>query len=317
MTTPLLEVRGVVRRYTAREPLQASCKPAVDGVDLTLAKGETLAIVGESGAGKSTLGRLCLGLEPCDEGIVTFSGEPISNRTDSEIRALRRRFQPVFQDPGESLNPMLRIESIVAEPLRAHKICGRYEQRQKVAELLSVVGLPASAASRRPSEFSAGQRQRIAIARALATAPELLILDEAVSSLDPPIRAAIIELLLRLQTEHTLAMMVITHDLATARRLCRRTAVMFAGRIIEIGPSEIVLFRPAHPYTRSLLEAEPTWESGIPTPPEKAESGLAEKGPESCCYLPRCPEAVESCSSSPKLARLGDEHSVACWLRQD
>lgn len=228
---------------------------AVSGVSLHLDPAETLGIVGGSGAGKSTLARLLLALERPDRGVVRFEGHPISNWPESRVRPLRKRFQAVFQDPSLSLDPCLRTSTIIAEPLVAHAIGGKTERRKRVADLLDQVGLPRAAADRHPSEFSGGERQRIAIARALATRPKLLILDEPVSSLDVSVQSQILDLISELRRQHEIAVILISHDLAVILEVCERVAVMHHGTFIENGPTALILERPQHRYTQALLEA--------------------------------------------------------------
>jgi peptide/nickel transport system ATP-binding protein len=230
---------------------------AVADVSFELDPVETLGIVGGSGAGKSTLARLILALERPDRGIVRFEGHPISEWPESRVRPLRRSFQAVFQDPSLSLDPCLRVGTIIAEPLVAHAMGGTVERRQRVADLLDQVGLPAFAADRRPSEFSGGERQRIAIARALATRPKLLILDEPVSSLDVSVQAQILELIAELRKKHQIAVVLISHDLEVVRQVCERVAVMHHGSFVEDGPTAQILESPRHEYTRALVQAGP------------------------------------------------------------
>jgi peptide/nickel transport system ATP-binding protein len=234
---------------------------AVAGVSFQLDPVETLGIVGGSGAGKSTLARLLLALEYPDRGIVRFEGHPISEWPESRVRPLRRKFQAVFQDPSLSLDPCLRVDTIIAEPLVAHAIGNNTNRRKRVADLLDQVGLSASAADRHPSEFSGGERQRIAIARALATGPKLLILDEPVSSLDVSVQAQILDLIAELRQQHQIAVVLISHDLEVVREVCERVAVMHHGVFVEEGPTAQVLERPQHQYTRALLEATPHFEN--------------------------------------------------------
>jgi ABC-type glutathione transport system ATPase component len=231
---------------------------AVNGVSLRLDRGEALGIVGGSGSGKSTLARLLLALENPDRGFVRFAGRPISDLPDARVRPLRREFQAVFQDPSTSLDPCLRVGTIVAEPLVAHSIGGPAERRKRVVKLLHQVGLPANAADQRPREFSGGERQRVAIARALATGPKLLILDEPTSSLDVSVQAQIVDLMGGLRRTRELALIWISHDLEVVRDVCERVAVMCEGQFVEEGPIARVLERPEHPYTRALLDAAPT-----------------------------------------------------------
>lgn len=230
---------------------------AVTGVSFHVDPVESLGIVGGSGAGKSTLARLLLALERPDHGEVRFEGHPISKWPESRVRPLRQRFQAVFQDPSLSLDPCLRVRTIIAEPLVAHDIGRPVDHRNRVAELLDQVGLPTAAADQYPREFSGGERQRIAIARALATDPRLLILDEPVSSLDVSVQAQILDLIAGLRQQHELAMVLISHDLEVIREVCDRIAVMHCGRIVEEGPTAEIFEHPQHPYTRALLEAGP------------------------------------------------------------
>jgi ABC-type glutathione transport system ATPase component len=230
---------------------------AVAGVSFRLQRATALGIVGQSGSGKSTLARLLLALERPDRGTVFFDGTPISTLSESKIRPLRRRFQAVFQDPGLSLDPCLKVGTIIAEPLVAHAVGEIAEHRKRVGKLLGQVGLARDAANRYPRAFSGGERQRIAIARALATDPELLILDEPVSSLDTTVQAQILDLICDLRKRHDLAMVLISHDLEVVRDVCERVAVMKEGIFVEEGPTSQVLESPEHPYTRALLEAHP------------------------------------------------------------
>jgi ABC-type microcin C transport system duplicated ATPase subunit YejF len=236
---------------------------AVSGVSFRLDRGEAIGIVGESGSGKSTLARLLLALERPDQGVVRFEGQPISELPESQVRPLRQHFQAVFQDPSTSLDPCLRVGTIVAEPLVAHSIGTASKRRQRVAELLDQVGLSADAVDRHPREFSGGERQRIAIARALATGPQLLILDEPTSSLDVSVQAQILDLMADLRQAHELALVWISHDLEVVRDVCEGVAVMRDGRFVEEGPTARVLDTPEHPYTRALLDAAPRIEESL------------------------------------------------------
>jgi ABC-type glutathione transport system ATPase component len=251
----MLEAESLSRCYRARG-LWAGSTPrvrALDGVSLKVERGESFAIVGESGAGKSTLARLLLALERPDSGVVRFDGVPISQMSGSALRPLRRRFQAVFQDPQASLNPRLQAGTSIAEPLIAHAIGNRNERHERVLRLLAMVGLPADVATRKPAALSGGECQRIAIARALAPGPELLVLDEPVSSLDVSVQSRILSLLVNLRHELGLTMVLISHDLAVVRQVCERVAIMLRGAIVETGPTAVVLERPQHPYTQQLL----------------------------------------------------------------
>jgi len=253
---PLLVAEDLHRAYRLRGG-NSSSVAAVDGVGFALGNGEALGIVGESGSGKSTLARLLLALEPPDRGVVRFDGSPISGLPESRVRPLRRHFQAVFQDPSTSLDPRLRVSTIVGEPLAAHHIGSPAERHRRVGELLAQVGLPAGSECCYPGAFSGGERQRIAIARALAPEPRLLILDEPVSSLDVSVQAQILDLISELRRRYGLALVLISHDLDVVREVCERVAVMHRGTFVESGRTEEVLARPAHPYTRALLHAAP------------------------------------------------------------
>ena len=253
MAEHILVARDLHRSYPGRRPGERV--RAVNGVDLSLAPGEALGIVGESGSGKSTLARLLLVLERPDQGSVIFEDHPISQLSEPRLRPLRRGFQAVFQDPSTSLDPCLRVETIIAEPLVAHRIGDRSQRRMRVADLLAQVGLPADSGRRRPNAFSGGERQRIAIARALAPGPRLLILDEPVSSLDVSVQAQILDLIADLRHRHQLSLILISHDIEVVREVCDRVAVMHQGSFVETGKTTEVLEHPQHPYTRLLLDA--------------------------------------------------------------
>jgi len=256
-TETLMAASGLCRHYErggSGERTEAKID-AVRNVSLNLSHGESLAIVGRSGSGKSTLARLLLAIERPDRGEVRFEDRVISGLPERRVRPLRRHFQAVFQDPGSSLDPCLRVGSIVAEPLAAHRIGTVWDRRQRVREVLDRVGLRAGAEQAYPDAFSGGERQRIAIARALAPGPKLLVLDEPVSSLDASVQTEIIDLLLDLRRDFGLALIMISHDLAVVRELCEQAAVMDHGSLVEIGRTEDVLARPEHPATRTLLDA--------------------------------------------------------------
>ncbi|RJO69117.1 ABC transporter ATP-binding protein [Nocardia panacis] len=258
---PLLALNGIHKRFPLRDGASTAAGggaiTAVDGVDLTLHPGETLALVGESGSGKSTTARIALRLTDADRGTVVFEGGDLTKVRGERLRALRRRFQVVYQNPYAALDPRWRVGAIVEEPLRAYGVGERAERRARVRELLEQVALPADFAARRPAELSGGQRQRVAIARALALRPALLVLDEPVSALDASVQAQILDLLERLQRELALSYLFISHDLAVVRRIADRVAVLRAGRIVESGRTADIFECPAHEYTRELLAAIP------------------------------------------------------------
>ncbi|MBR0671849.1 ABC transporter ATP-binding protein [Neoroseomonas soli] len=309
----LLELDGVVKRFPVRDALgrRAGAVHAVDGVSLSVAQGETLAIVGESGCGKSTLGRLMMNLITPDAGSVRFAGEDLVRLSPAAMRARRRDMQLIFQDPFASLDPRMTVEQAVAEPLRLHRIVPRGEERARVADLLSRVGLRPELARRWPHEFSGGQRQRIAIARALASQPRLIVGDEPVSALDVSVQAQVVNLLSDLIRDLGLTFVLISHDLGVVRHVADRVAVMYLGRIVEQGPAEEVLTAPKHPYTRALLAAVPG--HGVKAPPIEGDVPSPIAPPPGCRFHTRCPFAEAQCRIiQPELT--GAPHAVACLL---
>jgi oligopeptide/dipeptide ABC transporter ATP-binding protein len=313
----LLELRGVVKDFPVRSPLLRRTTGhvrAVDGVDLALKRGETLGLVGESGSGKTTLGRIALGLLEPSEGQVLVDGSDLATLDRPRRRAVRRRLQFVFQDPYSSLDPYVPVGDSVAEPLRTHRVGDRTGQRARVGELLELVGLRPEAADRYPREFSGGQLQRIAIARALALDPELIVLDEPVSSLDVSTQADVVNLLAELQAELGVAYLFIAHDLAVVDHVSTRIAVMYLGRVVEQGPAEAVVARPKHPYTQALLSAVPgrnpadriTLRGELPSPTTRVTG---------CRFHTRCPVAVDTCREvDPPLHAADDGSVAACHL---
>jgi oligopeptide transport system ATP-binding protein len=262
MTVPLLEVENLARRFAIRRglfmPRTVGHLQAVDGVSFTLARGETLGLVGESGSGKSTTARLVLRLLDASSGTIRFDGVDITTLGGAPLRRFRRRMQIVFQDPFASLNPRQTVGAIVAEPLLLHRPGSAAERKERVAEILSLVGLTEAHAARYPHEFSGGQRQRIGIARALAAEPDLIVCDEPVSALDVSIQAQVLNLLGDLQKRLGISYLFITHDLAVVRHIADRVAVMRQGRIVELAETETLFTSPAEAYTRRLIEAMPT-----------------------------------------------------------
>jgi ABC-type oligopeptide transport system ATPase subunit len=260
MSSPLLEVRGLQTWFPIRRGLLQRVVghvKAVDGVDFTLGRGETLGLVGESGCGKTTVGRAILRLIEPTDGSVSFEGRDVRAMGAEELRLLRRRMQIIFQDPGGSLNPRMRVGRIVAEPLEVHGIASGDELRDRTERLLERCGLWKAAADRYPHEFSGGQRQRIGIARALALNPSLIVCDEPTSALDVSIQSQILNLLKDLQSEFGLSYLFISHDMAVIHHICDRVAVMYDGKIVEAGTRDEIIRSPRHPYTQRLLAAVP------------------------------------------------------------
>lgn len=297
----LLEIQNLTVDYRARRG--KGHLRAVDDVSLTVEQGQTVGLVGESGSGKSTLGRALLGLVPIAHGEVRFEGRDITSVGRKQRRAISRDLQVVFQDPYSSLNPVKRIGDTLIEPLLVHESLDRTAARTRAAEALERVGLPASTLERYPAQFSGGQRQRIAIARALIVSPRLVICDEPVSALDLSVQAQVLNLLAEVQAQQGLSYLFIAHDLAVVAYLCDVIAVLYAGRLMEIGPAEEIYRHPAHPYTQSLLDAAP-----IPDPAAQRRrqrhvsdttpttAGRPSKaGNPGCLFADRCPHVIEIC----------------------
>ncbi|MBV1798757.1 ATP-binding cassette domain-containing protein [Siccirubricoccus sp. G192] len=313
----MLSVRGLVKHFPLpRETLFSPRRVvhAVNGVDLEVARGETLGIVGESGCGKSTLARLITRIHTPTAGSIRFDGQEIAGASAAAIRPLRRRMQMVFQDPYASLNPRMRIGDTLAEPLVAHGLLRRgAEARERVAELLSTVGLNPAWAARFPHEFSGGQRQRISIARALALQPDLVVADEPISALDVNIQAQILNLMLNLQERFGLTYLFIAHDLAVVRHLCDRVMVLYLGQVMESARSADLFARPLHPYTRVLISAVPVPDVGAQRGRQRVVLQGEPPGtlvlPTGCPFRSRCPIARPVCETPPPLA----EHTPGRW----
>jgi oligopeptide transport system ATP-binding protein len=320
----LLEVEGLAKHYPVRKGVirarTIGSVRAVDGVSFTLARGETLALVGESGCGKSTTARLVMQLIEASAGRVRFDGKDVTGAKGAELRALRRRMQLVFQDPYASLNPRMTVEQIVAAPLEIHgRGANKADRRDQVAEALRLVGLLPDHASRYPHEFSGGQRQRVGIARALITGPELLVADEPVSALDVSVQAQVVNLLLELKDRLGLTILFIAHDLAVVGHISDRVAVMYLGRLVEIADTHALFETPLHPYTEALLSAVP-----VPDPTLRRDRVMLAgdipsplNPPSGCVFRTRCAYALPACAAErPPLREAAPGHWKAC-IRDD
>jgi oligopeptide/dipeptide ABC transporter ATP-binding protein len=318
---PLLAVNELSRRFKVKrhDGSRAELR-AVDGVSFTIGRGEVLGLVGESGSGKTSVGRLILRIIEPSAGSITFDGTDISRLPASALRPYRRRMQMVFQDPFSSLNPRMTIGDAIAEPLAIHRIGDTSaKRREKVAELLRLVGLSAEDARRYPHAFSGGQRQRIGIARALASSPDLLVADEPVSALDVSIQAQVVNLLLDLQARLGLSVLFIAHDLAVVEHIAKRIAVMYLGRIVEIAESRTLCRRPLHPYTEALLSAVPVADPGAKSARKvlKGEIPSPIDPPSGCVFRNRCAYALPACAQErPVLRDAGGGRLKAC-IRDD
>ena len=321
MSTPLIDVRDLKEYFTVKGHMGAKLQlKAVDGVSFTIEAGETLGLVGESGCGKTTVGRTLLHLYKPTSGEVYYNGTQI---TDKNIGQYRKDMQIVFQDPYSSLNPRMTVSDIIGEPLDIHKLyANKQERRDKIAELLKIVGLNSDHANRYAHEFSGGQRQRIGIARALAVNPKFIVCDEPVSALDVSIQAQVINTFEELQQRLGIAYLFIAHDLLVVQHMSRRIAVMYLGKIVEIGKADDIIDHPVHPYTQSLISAIP-----LPDPRlARQRHRIILQGdvpsplhmPEGCPFRTRCRYATDECAKTcPSLKDMGDGHQVACFHPQE
>jgi oligopeptide/dipeptide ABC transporter ATP-binding protein len=318
---PLLAVESLAKHFEIRTgalKLTKVALKAVDGVGFTLARGETLCLVGESGCGKSTVGKLILRLMEPTGGTIRVDGADVTKARGPQLRAFRKRVQMIFQDPFASLNPRLKAGVIVGEPLENYGLLSAEGRRDKVADLFSRVGLRSEAAQKYPFEFSGGQRQRLGIARALALSPDVIVADEPVSALDVSVQAQVLNLLVDLRQALGLAYLFISHDLGVVEYIAHRVAVMYLGRIVEIGDKRAIFSTPLHPYTQALMSAAP-----IADPSAKRERLVLEGDvpsplapPSGCAFHPRCPFAFDRCrAETPVLTPRGNGHSAACHLQ--
>ncbi|MCW2766962.1 MAG: gsiA 2 [Nocardioides sp.] len=321
---PLIDVRDLSVHFELRGGILArlfgsdtGTVKAVDGVTLTVGRGEVVGLVGESGSGKSTLGRALLGLVPATDGSILFHGDDVAEMSRRRLRAIRRDIQMVFQDPNAALNPAMTVEEATGDALRVHGMKSAAERRARVVEALEKVGLSPVELflSKYPRDLSGGQKQRVVLARAIILDPEVLVADEPISMLDMSVRAKILQLMLDLKQELGLTYVYITHDLASAKYFCDRIAIMYLGRVVEIGPTDEIFANPRHPYTRALLKAipEPDPERALPRDLLRGEIPDAASPPLGCSFHPRCPEAFEKCGwESRDLRAVIEEH----WTRQ-
>jgi oligopeptide/dipeptide ABC transporter ATP-binding protein len=321
MAEVLLEVRGLKKYFPVQGGLirrVVGHVKAVDGVDLAIRQGESFGLVGESGSGKTTVGKTILRLIEPTEGEILFEGEDLCGLSESEMRKHRSEMQMIFQDPYSSLNPRMTVKRIVGEPLVVHKWAKGSALDEKVRELIDVVGLMEDHLYRYPHEFSGGQRQRIGIARALALEPKMLVLDEPTSALDVSVQAQVLDLLLQLQQRLNLTYLFISHDLAVIRYICDRVALMYQGRILELGSVEDIFTEPMHPYTQALLSAMPVADPEFEADEIILEGEISTLGGEegACRFAPRCPARDDArCSrDEPVLKEQGEGHFVACHL---
>jgi oligopeptide/dipeptide ABC transporter ATP-binding protein len=318
----LLKIKDLSKSFALGGGLLAKPRAwirAVDGVSFSVSRGENFGLVGESGCGKTTLGRLILRLIHPTSGRIYFDGDEITTLSRTAMRPFRSRMQIIFQDPYSSLDPRMKVESIITEPLRTNPQLSKIQRREIASDLLGKVGLKSDDLAKYPHEFSGGQRQRIGIARALCVRPDLIVADEPVSALDVSIQAQVINLMQNLKDEFRLSYIFISHDLSVIHHVCDRIAVMYFGTIVELAPTKMFRRSPRHPYTEALLQAIP-----LPDPHRKTRPILMEgdvpnplEPPTGCAFHPRCRYAFDRCrEQTPPLIEAASNHLVACWLNQ-
>ncbi|MCC1481200.1 ABC transporter ATP-binding protein [Roseibaca sp. Y0-43] len=321
MTHPLVQVEGLTRRFDISKPwlnrvLERETRQFLTAnadVNFSINKGETFALVGESGSGKSTIAKMIVGLLAPSEGRILFDGKPMDFASGADMRALRRRFQMIFQDPFASLNPRWRVRDIVAEPIVTFGLMQGADVAREVDRLLEVVGLSAADAAKFPHEFSGGQRQRIAIARALSSKPEFIVCDEPTSALDVSVQAQILNLMRDLQDEFGLTYLLISHDLSVVRHMANRIGVLYLGRLVEVADAKRLFLEPQHPYTRMLLDAVPDLAlSGRRRKPVLGEIPNPINPPSGCAFHPRCPLAADICKADIPKPRVTPTGQAAC-----
>lgn len=318
MNAPLLRVENLTKHFPVTAGVlgrSVGAVRAVEDVSFELNRGETLSLVGESGSGKTTTGRCVLRLIEPTSGRILFDGQDVATKSRHELRAMRKRMQIIFQDPYSSLNPRMTVQSMLTEAMATHGLHDRATRRDRVMELLELVGLSREAADRYPHEFSGGQRQRIGVARALAVEPDLIVADEPVSALDVSIQAQVVNLLKDLQERLGIAYLFIGHDLSVVQHISHRVAVMYLGRIVETGPVEEIFAHPAHPYTKALLSAVPRPEPGRKRTNQVLQGDVPSplNPPSGCAFHPRCPEAEAACAKAlPLGVTVGPQHVAHC-----
>lgn len=322
-STPLLELKGVVKHFPLTSGIifkrTLGAVHAVNGVSLNIDRAETLGLVGESGCGKTTLGKLILKLLPLTAGEIYFKGIPLNSRDRTNEVRIMKKINTIFQNPFSSLDPRMNIFKIIEEPLKLDKNLNKLQRRQRVFELIEMVGLSPNQLNRYPHQFSGGQRQRIAVARALAISPELIVADEPTSALDVSIQAQIINLLQDLQSRFHLAFLLISHDLNLVYHISHRIAVMYLGKIVELAPAEAIYLSPKHPYTQALISAIPSSNPDHIRKPILLKGGVQSPVtlPCGCIFSQRCLMATDECMTlSPELVDIGGNHFVAC-LKQN